>query len=276
MPELRDALLAFVLITVPIITYFLLIVISPTAENSTLFFAILFGVAYPTLLIIWLIQFLDQRGVINYEIGPLLLNQNPGILGLLFGIGLGFVTFIFNVAVFQFESPADLAQTAQTLNLLYIPGSLNALGPTVYPTFSDAVFDFTLVGPAEEALKASMMFGIFMLVPLAPVAFLAAGVSIFFWAVFHTILAGFSLFGVVMAFITGSIWMAGWAIAQKLGEDNEEGGSILIPILAHSTYDSLVIVLIFLSGYLAVGFVVFCTLAGVGLVAGYAIKKAQD
>lgn len=275
--EHQDALLAFVLISVPFSVFFLLGVLSPTLQNSTFFFTIVLGLGLPVLLILWLLQYLDQSGKIDFEIGPLLLNQNPGALGLLFGVGLGFITFIFNVAAFQFASPQILLpQVAKNLAIIYTPQLLSSVGSVSYPVLSNVTFDFILVGPAEESLKAAMMFGIYMLVPLAPVAYLGAGIAIFFWAAFHSIVAGFGLFAIVMAFISGSIWFGGWAIAQHLGEDEDKGGSILIPILAHGTYDSLVIGLTAVSVlFFAQMYVVFATLIGLAIIVAYIWKNVS-
>lgn len=122
--------------------------------------------------------------------------------------------------------------------VLFIPKPDVALPFSVAAVTSETVgnvlYQFTLVAPAEESLKVAGIYALWSRFAgweygEAP----AVAVPVGLWAAFHTILAGFTPWMVIIAFAAGIIFYAGMRLT----------GSILTAILAHAIYNSSIILL---------------------------------
>lgn len=265
MVEFRDPLLAFLLIGVPIGVYFLLTNITPSPLNSVLFFEILIASLAP-LLILAILQNTDHA----LDIGPIELDDlGLDVYDVGLGLGLGFLTLIFNVVVVQFTIfPNSLTLTAGFLSSLYVPQFFSVSGTALFNVISNAALDIFLVAPGEEGLKASQSFGLYMIPELNSDfsekiwGAISIIIAVAVWASYHTILAGFSWYEVVLAFVSGMIWVIGWIVSK----------SLLVPILSHALYDSLVVAM-GLSQGAALGIVVTSVIFGIVFVSLRVVHK---
>ena len=258
----RDDLLLLALTLVPIIAYLMLLYIQAQPIFAIFFDAILFIAAF-----VMLFQLKDEHseGILKFD-------ENLTPMALVLGFGLGFATFILNVAVFSYSSPDTLLSLiGKQLSVVYVPDFLSVANLPVL-SLGVAAISVLLVAVAEEGLKADSIFGAFIPLQekfgedsiLALVISVVWGIGL--WAVLHTIKAGFGWEQVTMAFISGSIWMAGW-LATK---------SILVPIAAHGSYDFYVISLTNLAGAVAVEFVVAMTVLAALTMGLYAYSRMSQ
>ena len=74
-------------------------------------------------------------------------------------------------------------------------------------------FRLILTAPGEEGLKAAMLYGMYIVTKSEAVS---VGFSTAIWASFHTILVGFTLPEVALAFMSGLIWYGGWKYTGSL------------------------------------------------------------
>ena len=161
--------------------------------------------------------------------GVALFDENLTVKGLFLSAGLGFLVYFLAV----------LTATIEHGGFIYVPKPgipLMSEAEGYGKLLGDSLYQFTLVAPAEETLKIA---GIYALhgrfgVPGTSLDEVAAVIPpIFLWAVFHTIVAGFTASMVVFAFLAGLVWYMGMRTTN----------SILSPIIAHATYNTLVVLL---------------------------------
>ena len=223
-------LVAFLLISVPIDTLFVLVGFnSPAQEATTLaFLMMIYGS---------LIALVAMRVYGGADEEPIPFDKNPGFNGIGLGILLGVVVLIINIVAISLISGLSLLPSGfgglvgiNYNSILFVPNFFSTAQVGQTSLIDNAVFEVILTAPGEEGLKAAMLYGMFMLTgsELFSVLF-----SVGIWASFHVILVGFSLPEVGLAFASGLVWYLSW----------KKTGSLLAPIAAHGSYDSLIVIL---------------------------------
>ncbi len=210
-------LVAFLLISVGLDTFFVLLGFNTSNESTT--------IAYLTMIFGSLIALLFLKVFLgaSEDEEPLAFDKNPGWNGILLALFLGFVVLIINVAVVSFASlsfvPSGLG-SLQGINynsLLFVPKFFSVAQAGQQSILDNAVFQLILTAPGEEGLKAAMLYGMYIVTKSEAVS---VGFSTAIWASFHTILVGFTLPEVVLAFVSGLIWYGGWNYTGTLGPYN--------------------------------------------------------
>ena len=223
-------LVAFLLISVPIDTLFVLVGFNTPAQEAT-------TVAFLMMIYGSLIALVAMRVYGGADEEPIPFDKNPGFNGIGLGILLGVVVLIINIAASSLISGLSLFPSGfgglvgiNYNSILFVPNffSTTQVGPT--SLLDNAVFEVILTAPGEEGLKAAMLYGMFMLTG-SEVFSIVFAVGI--WASFHVILVGFSLPEVALAFISGMIWYVGW----------KKTGSLLTSVASHGLYDSMIVLL---------------------------------
>ena len=223
-------LVAFLLISIGMDTFFVLLGFNTSNEATTIAFLMMIYGSFIALL------FLKVYGGAGEDEEPLAFDQNPGWRGFFIGILLGVVVLIINMVAVSFASlsllPHDLGglQGINYNSMLFVPQFFSTAQVGQQSILDNSVFEIILTAPGEEGLKAAMLYGMFLLTKSEIVS---VGFSTAIWASFHTILVGFTLFEVVLAFISGIIWYGGWKLTN----------SLLTPIISHGLYDSAIIML---------------------------------
>ena len=223
-------LVAFLLISVGLDTFFVLLGFNTSNESTTV--AYLLMIAMSLIGLLFLVVFL---GAAEDE-EPLPFTNNPGWNGVLIGLFLGFAVLIMNVAVVSFSSFSFIPSGIGTLqgiradSILFVPQFFSTVQTGGQSVLDNAVFQIILTAPGEEGLKAAMLYGMYIVTKSEAVS---VGFSTAIWASFHTILGGFTLTEVALAFMSGLIWYGGWKYT----------GSLLVPIISHGIYDSSIVAL---------------------------------
>ena len=218
------------MISVPIDTLFVLVGFnSPAQEATTLaFLMMIYGS---------LIALVAMRVYGGADEEPIPFDKNPGFNGIGLGILLGVVVLIINIVAISLISGLSLLPSGfgglvgiNYNSILFVPNFFSTAQVGQTSLIDNAVFEVILTAPGEEGLKAAMLYGMFMLTgsELFSVLF-----SVGIWASFHVILVGFSLPEVGLAFASGLVWYLSW----------KKTGSLLAPIAAHGSYDSLIVIL---------------------------------
>ena len=223
-------LVAFLLISAGLDTFFVLLGFNTSNEATTVAYLLMIGVSMIALLFMVVLLGVPQ------DEEPLPFANNPGWKGVLIGLFLGLVVLIINTAAVSFASLSFIphATTLQGINynsLLFVPQffSTAQVGAT-QSVLDNAVFQIILTAPGEEGLKAAMLYGMYLVTKSELVS---VGFSTAIWASFHTILVGFTLPEVALAFMSGIIWYGGWKYT----------GSLLVPVISHGAYDSSIVLL---------------------------------
>ncbi len=222
-------LVAFLLISVPIDTFFVLVGFNTSNEATTAAFLFMIYGSLIALIAFRLYGGADEE--------PLPFDRNPGLKGLGLGLVLGLVVLLMNI-IASIELSASLLPSGGFSGLsginynsiLFVPQFFSSaqVGPS--SIFDNAIFEVILTAPGEEGLKAAMLYGMYM---LSGSEVLSIVFSVGIWASFHVILVGFTPIEVVLAFISGLIWYVGWW----------KTGSILSSVVSHGAYDSLIVLL---------------------------------
>jgi len=221
-------LVAFALISVGLDTFFVLLGFNTTDEATTIAYLLMIYGSFIALL--FLVVFLGA----SEDEEPLAFTNNPGWSGVLIGMFLGLVVLIINAAVVSFASLSFLPSGIGTLHginynsLLFVPQFFATARVGGQSVLDNAVFQIILTAPGEEGLKAAMLYGMYIVTKSEAVS---VGFSTAIWASFHTILVGFTLTEVALAFMSGLIWYGGWKYT----------GSLLIPFIAHGEYDAAIV-----------------------------------
>ena len=221
-------LVAFLLISVGLDTFFVLLGFNTSNESTTIAYLMMIYGSFIALL--FLKVFLGA----GEDEEPLAFDKNPGWNGVLIALFLGFVVLIINVAVVSFASLSFLPSGIGTLHginynsLLFVPQFFATARVGGQSVLDNAVFQMILTAPGEEGLKAAMLYGMYIVTKSEAVS---VGFSTAIWASFHTILVGFTLPEVALAFMSGLIWYGGWKYT----------GSLLVPFIAHGEYDAAIV-----------------------------------
>lgn len=178
------------------------------------------------------------------DIEPLPFANNPGIGGILIGLFLGLVILAFAIimtSVFQLDLlPSGYAgfQGAQYNSVLFVPKFFSSVQVGQFSTIDNVAFQIMLTAPGEEMLKASMLYGFYLLA--GQVDQLSESAEIFaivtstaIWASFHMVLVHFSIGEVILAFVSGLIMFIGWKAT----------GSIFGAIIPHAVYNSVITII---------------------------------
>lgn len=228
--ESSAPLVAFLLISVGLDTFFVLLGFNTSNEGTTIAFLSMIYGSFIALL------FLKVYGDAGDDEEPLAFDQNPGWRGFFIGILLGMVVLILNIVVVSIFSlsllPTGFAglQGIHYNSVLFVPQFFSTAQVGQQSILDNSVFEIILTAPGEEGLKAALLYGMFLATKseLVSVAF-----SDLIWASFHTILVSFTWPEVLLAAISGAIWYGGWKATN----------SILTPILSHGAYDALIVAL---------------------------------
>ena len=155
-------LVAFLLISVGLDTFFVLLGFNTSNESTT--------IAYLTMIFGSLIALLFLKVFLgaSEDEEPLAFDKNPGWNGILLALFLGFVVLIINVAVVSFASlsfvPSGLG-SLQGINynsLLFVPKFFSVAQAGQQSILDNAVFQLILTAPGEEGLKAAMLYGMYI------------------------------------------------------------------------------------------------------------------
>jgi membrane protease YdiL (CAAX protease family) len=223
-------LVAFLLISVGLDTFFVLLGFNTSNESTTIAYLMMIYGSFIALL--FLKVFLGA----SEDEEPLAFDKNPGWNGILLALFLGFVVLIINVAVVSFASLSFVPSGIGTLqgidynSLLFVPKFFSVAQAGQQSVLDNAVFQLILTAPGEEGLKAAMLYGMYIVTKSEAIS---VGFSTAIWASFHTILVGFTLPEVALAFMSGLIWYGGWRYT----------GSLLVPIISHGCYDASIVAL---------------------------------
>ena len=223
-------LVAFLLISVGIDTFFVLLGFNSSNESTTIAFLMMIYGSFIGLI------FMRVYFGAGEDEEPLAFDKNPGWNGAIIGILLGLIVLIFNAAVSSFGNLSLVPHGIATLegihynSILFVPQFFSTSQVGQQSLLDNAVFEVILTAVGEEGLKASMLYGMYILTKSEAVS---VGFSVGVWASFHTILVGFTLPEVVLAFVSGLVWYGGWKYT----------GSLLVPVLSHGTYDSAIVLL---------------------------------
>ncbi len=222
-------LVAFLLISVPIDTFFILIGFNTSNEATTAAYLFMIYGSF-----IALIAFRFYGGA---DEEPLPFDHNPGIKGLGLGLVLGLVVLLMNIVAVAAISGLSLLPSGfgglRGINynsLLFVPQFFSTSQVGHSSVFDNSVFEVILTAPGEEGLKAAMIYGMYM---LSGSELLSVGFSVGIWASFHLILVQFSYPEVGLAVVSGLIWYAGW----------KKTGSLLTSVASHGLYDGLIVIL---------------------------------
>lgn len=228
------ALVAFLLISVPIDTLFLLTAYNTENEATVVAFSIMMLASFLSLVVLRSLDKTDDDEPISFT-------ASLGWIGAGIGIGVGLLTLVINVFAGAFFSAEIFRATATHTfdgikgiaynSVIFVPQffSTAEIGRTSSAIYN-SVFELMMTAGAEEGLKAAMLYGFYLLTGNQVVSVVS---SVGIWAGFHTILVGFTLPEVGLAFLSGVIWYVAW----------HKTGSLLTPILAHGTYDASIVIL---------------------------------
>lgn len=176
------------------------------------------------------------------DIEPLPFLSSPGIIGVVIGIVLGLALLLMNilvVSIFSFNllPSGDFGTKGIPYNsMIFVPQFFSTAGAGNFSTLDNVISDFTLVGIAEEGMKAMMLYTFYYLITskieiedVKAFAF-SVVISIGVWASAHTILVHFSPPEVGLAFASGVIMFIAWYYT----------GSLITAVIVHSVYDGMI------------------------------------
>lgn len=222
-------LVAFLLISAGIDTFFVLLGFNTSNEATTTAFLIMIAMSFIALL------FMRVYFGAGQDEEPLAFDKNPGWKGAIIGILLGLVVLIINAAATSIGNLSLLPhyfanlQGIQYNSIFFVPQYFSTAQVGQQSVLDNAVFQIILTAPGEEGLKAAMLYGVYILTERESIS---VAFSTAVWASFHTILVGFTVPEVILAFIGGLIWYGGWKMT----------GSILVPVISHGAYDGLIVI----------------------------------
>jgi hypothetical protein len=218
-------LVAFFLLDVFFISYFLLATYgTPMFLTTVIFgFMLLSGVVGLALLRGYA-PTLDEEGEVADFDEPL--TAYSLLVGFLVGLGLLALSGL-------------LSGLFQGFSILWVPKpdiAMFALGPLNPQVIGNIIYQFALVGPAEETLKLAGIYAVYSRIPedLPLRETISVTIPTGFWAVFHAILAGFTPWLILTAFIAG---IAIYVFALKITSN------IITAFIAHASYNSSIIIL---------------------------------
>ncbi len=223
-------LVAFLLISVGLDTFFVLLGFNSSNEETTI--AFLMMVYGSMIALLFLVVVL---GVPEDE-EPLPFLNNPGWKGAGLGVLLGFVVLMINVLATSLghlsllPSGLGVFKGIQYNSMLFVPQFFSTAQVGVQSVLDNTVFELFLTATGEEGLKAALLYGMYL---VSKSEAISVGFSVGVWAGFHTILVHFSWQEVLLAFFSGLIWYGGW----------KKTGSLLSAILSHFSYDGSIVVL---------------------------------
>ena len=192
--------------------YFLLATYNTASYYITLGFAVMLPLGFAVLVALksWHSPLTDE---------PVAFDRNLTA----YGLGLSFALGAFPALILILANKMGSFQVFQTC--LYIPKSGVVLG--AMPGLGDALYQFSLVAPAEETFKVVGIYAPYSRFQDERIAVLPIAI----WALLHTVLAGFTVPMVFFALFIGGLWY--WLL--------RETGSLVSCILAHGVYNSLII-----------------------------------
>jgi len=125
--------------------------------------------------------------------------------------------------------PQNVLPSVAYNSILYVP-QFFTIPSTFFNVIINSVSQYVFTAWGEELMKAAAIYGLYRLTKNAPVSI---AVAIGTWAGAHTILAGFSLFEVMLAAFSGIAFFFAWALT----------GNLITAILAHGTYNASITIL---------------------------------
>jgi len=215
-------LVAYVTLSVFPISYFLLSTYNTPLFSNTLAFSIMLATSLLALLAVkmYMPEIGEEGEISDFDEN---LTLNSLVVALMVGFGV--------------LALAGLIARLPTQTLIYVPKpnvEVFSIGPISSVVVGNILYQFTLVAPAEECLKTAGIYALHS--RLGEVQFgeaISVALPVALWAVFHTILAGFTPLLVATAFAAGLVFYAGQRYT----------GSILTAILAHAIYNGAVVAL---------------------------------
>lgn len=223
-------LVAFLLISVGLDTFFVLLGFNSSNEETTIaFLTMVYGSMIALLFMVVLLGVPDDEE-------PLPFLNNPGWKGIGLGVLLGFVVLLVNAGATSFghlsliPSGLNVFKGIQYNSILFVPQFFSTAQVGSQSVLDNTVFELFLTATGEEGLKAALLYGMYLATKRESIS---VGFSVGLWASFHTILVGFSWAEVGLAFVSGLIWYGGW----------KKTGSLLTAVTSHFVYDGSIVVL---------------------------------
>jgi len=125
--------------------------------------------------------------------------------------------------------PSNVLPSVAYNSILYVP-QFFTIPSAFFNVIINSVSQYVFTAWGEELMKAAAIYGLYRLTKNGPVS---VAVAIGVWAGAHTILAGFSLFEVMLAAFSGVAFFFAWALT----------GNLITAILAHGTYNASITIL---------------------------------